>query len=79
MSLEVGIGYDPGGASVKDSFPLTEDPDPFVRYEALVSLARIRGERARGPLLLALDDPEQIVLAEAEEILESQVRGSSAQ
>jgi hypothetical protein len=53
------------------TWALRNDPDPFVRYEALVNLAEIGGDRALGSLLQALHDPDELILAKGEEILDS--------
>jgi HEAT repeats len=54
---------------------LREDPDRFVRYEALVNLAEIGGNHVLGSLIMALDDPDELIWAKAEELLAMQGNG----
>ncbi|MBI3330013.1 MAG: HEAT repeat domain-containing protein, partial [Nitrospinae bacterium] len=61
------------------TWALREDPDPFVRYKALVSLAEIGGDRMMGPLLQSLNDPDELIWAKAEEILQIQGGGGREQ
>ena len=51
---------------------LREDASTMVRYEALVNLAEIGGDRAMDAFRQALEDPHELVRAKAEELLERQ-------
>jgi HEAT repeat protein len=68
-----------GNAEVVEplSWALKEDPEPFVRYEALMNLAEIGGDRVRDILRQALDDPEELVRAKGAELLHLQSAGGN--
>jgi HEAT repeat protein len=51
---------------------LREDPDLFVRYEALVSLAEVGHKRVGDLLRQALDDPDGLISATAAELISMQ-------
>ena len=70
-----------GGQEVVEplSWALREDPEPSVRYEALMNLAEIGGDRVRDILRQALDDPEELVRTKGAEILHLQGAGGDKQ
>jgi HEAT repeat protein len=63
-----------GGPQMLESLTLAlrEDPDLFVRYEALVNLAELGDTRVGDLLRQALDDPDELISAKAAELLAMQ-------